>query len=513
MRFTVAVFVLLLCFSSCDDDSNSVSGLSDNISIEVTGLPNILEALSKLSVDIKSPTGNTITSTAFIDGVEVANSNERSFSFSVDPFEYSNGQKTLTIVATDSSGEKNESSFTFELKKLLITVTEPFGNATFMALHKLNGELIEYKKIVEKDFNSFYAEDGFERQNFTVTTYFLNGFDNRTYIQSYSNIEPGTFTLTREEREQELNNNYFFANTDRTTLSISSEGDHLIGGYNGIVQAGNGNLVFGPLLDGEHEFLYSVDESEDFFLFSVFNNSPTFKNKYVRINDISKINYAEQDFLPITEHEKISITPNLFNSFNYSVDGFKTMDDYKINKYHRINSDSGTAVTNHEVRIPILEDVFSIFQIKLSISTFPTADAYVTISRRYDGGDINIPLIKMTKNENTLTFEGVGEYDYSSLTYQSTLENTGDFSSFRWLFYQPYDSQVDIPFATMETPIEILEAMNTNTLQDISNNKYLSCTLNDYEEDVVFKNLVFSPGYSNMEKGNRDQYSFYDLLN
>ncbi len=513
MRTFLTVLILLFIFSSCGTDSPDNPLVSEKVEINVIGLPRILEKSTELSIVVQSAS-NTIT-TVYIDNQEAISSNDKNFTFTLDPFNHIIGDKTLKVISVDEENNQSEVSYSFQLRKLLFTLNYLFTQSDYVAIHTLDGELVTYEKY-EGQSMTFYAGDDFERQNFIVSAYQFNSFDTRTYIRSYSDLEPGSANLSFEEQEEEFQG-LRLGITDKIKLRVSSIGSNLIGGYNGIVQADTGNLVYFPISDGEYDFLYNTDLQEDFYLFSVYEGEPTFKNKYLtaKINDLSENSYTEEDFSPIENHKEVSVSLDNTHSFSYTVEGYRNLEDYYNYKFHLVNSDYLSLQTNSKVRIPLLDE-FSLYQVKFSTLLGNNSSVRVNQHLSIDENEIRIPSMNLTKTDNSFLFTGEREYDYSVLTYSDYTENEiGDYSDFVWSFYQGFKEKIGLSIFNFEHPKEVLESMNSislNPFDVVDEGKSLHCSLSDHEDEVTFENLVFSQGYSSNEKGYQYVFNFENLL-
>lgn len=198
---------------SCSKDtpvtSTAKNGNSiDAPEIQVKGIVDSIEVLTDLEVEITSVDSGVI-STVFLDGEIIVTSDKKQFTIRIDPFDYTAGTLEIRISSQTEVSRKSEVTFDIEIKKFLLYIPNPLGykdfaNDSFIAINTLDGKLVDYKKVQSWDGIYFYAPDGFDRQDLIVTEYFLNKFDNRTYIISYSDIAIGSALLTLREQEAEF---------------------------------------------------------------------------------------------------------------------------------------------------------------------------------------------------------------------------------------------------------------------------------------------------------------------
>src|SRR5690606_4652034 len=73
---------------------------------------------------------------------------------------------------------------------------------SYIAVNKMDGELVSFKKIESDEVIKLYADDDFERQDIVITQYNV-GLDNLNliYVYSYGGIAPGTVIISKAEQE------------------------------------------------------------------------------------------------------------------------------------------------------------------------------------------------------------------------------------------------------------------------------------------------------------------------
>ncbi|MFD2101143.1 hypothetical protein [Flagellimonas iocasae] len=511
---TVAFYLLISCSSS--EDSGPVS--SDKVKIEFEGIPYTIEVSTKVDILIQSETN--VSSTLYINDIEVSKSNNKSISFTIDPFDYPLGANTLKIVSIDQEGNKSELAQSFTLKRLLCKLNRVWGHCDFVAVHTLDGKLVEYKSYDGTPI-SFYADDDYDRQNLVVTSYQLNTIDNRTNITSYFDVEPGTENLGGDEYIEEFwLGRPSYGNTQTEIQLSTPSGTGLISSPSGVLIAPNGNLIFTSVSDGSHNFLYEENSTEDFFLFSVLLANPTFENKYVKLglDDFLNDNYSAEDFLPIENFKEVAIE-NIDELTYYSVRAYENYEAVENIRFHVINYDDfrlSPLTQSSTIRTPLFDD-FEIYRAEFIAPMTNNARIWAKKQINPEDVTIDLPLMNLTKNSGNLTFTGDTAYTFSELTYTGYLDNgSGNYTNFRWNVYQKFNNEISLVGLEIEHPQEILEYMNLTEVANLSNSdpgiNTLYCSLHLYEKEVVFKNMMFGPGYYSNQKGDQYIYSFPDFL-
>jgi|UPI000832BD7F hypothetical protein len=510
----VAFYLLISCSSS--EDSDPVS--SDKVKIEFEGIPYTIEVSTKVDILIQSETN--VSSTLYVNDIEVSKSNNKSISFIIDPFDYPLGANTLKVVSIDQEGNKSELAQSFTLKRLLCKLNRVFGHSDFVAIHTLDGNLVDYQTN-EGTPISFYADDDFHRQNLVVTSYQLNSFDNRTYITSYFDVVPGTENLGGDDYIEEFwLGRSTYGNTQTEIQLTTPTGTGLISSPSGVLIAPNGNLIFTSVSDGLHNFLYEQNSTEDFYLFSVLLANPTFENKYMKLGleDFLNANYSTEDFLPIESFKEVSVE-NIDELTYYSVRAYENYEAVENIRFHVVNYDDfrlSPLTQSSTIRTPLFDD-FEIYWAEFNAPMINNARVRANKRIYADDVSIELPLMNLTENTGFLTFTGDAEYTFSELTYTGYVDNgSGNYTNFRWNVYQKFNNEISLAGLEIEHPQEILKYMNLTETANLSNSdssiNTLYCSLHLYEEEVVFENMMFGPGYYSNQKGDQYIFSFPNFL-
>ncbi|MEO0901091.1 MAG: hypothetical protein AAFY00_03415, partial [Bacteroidota bacterium] len=162
-----ALTLISLFFLSCSSDSSSSDdvippdGGNPPISEEDTTAPvvsisdilDVVEVLTPIQFSI-TDSSNNVTTQIFIDDTEVFSSQEKQFTFELDPYDFPSGAKTMRVVSEDSSENETTETVSFELKRLLFRLPDAQGRISnsfqdyFMALNSQDGDLLASAKLV-----------------------------------------------------------------------------------------------------------------------------------------------------------------------------------------------------------------------------------------------------------------------------------------------------------------------------------------------------------------------------
>ena len=214
LSFYVGVIGCLLFVGCSKDDTNTkeepVAVDETAPKITLSELPEKIETTAELNITVSDASEN-VTTKIFVDKIEVFSTEKKSFNFTLDPFDYKTGNRNLSIISTDKSGNETTNKSTFESKRLLLVYPDPLRNTeletrySYIAVNKMDGELVSFKKIEADEDIKFYADDDFERQDFVITQYNIGlGNLNLIYAYSYGGIVPGTVFISKGEQAIQL---------------------------------------------------------------------------------------------------------------------------------------------------------------------------------------------------------------------------------------------------------------------------------------------------------------------
>lgn len=499
--FLQLLFSVLLF--SCSTEENPVEEQQPQDSkppqIVVSSLSSTIETVSNVQVSITDD--STVKTSVYIDDVLVTEENSKNFSVEIDPFDFTTGSKTLKVVSTDSGNNEASKEFDFELKKLLFVLPNPISDNAlgsdrdqFISINFNDGSLYMAKKIESDEDGKFYANDDFERQNFTVSLYGIanSAPRNEHIISSFANIEPGTVVMPASERWSHFNLGSLPRNASEL-LDLSELEKPMIFSYNSNASATGG---------GQYLFNYSSETSEKFFLFN-FPNSGDLESDYTYtwITDLEKTIYSSSDLSTAENFTTVEIPVK--NNFFLGVDGYQTESDYKENKFYRVLAVNESTTSTYPVKVPVFPDLFEVYNLTYS---YPLDNRSIFYSKQ-KGLEVSLPTNQFVINRNGQTIGIAGEHDYSRIIFEYT-QNTNDvYSIFKWTYNFKESQSVSIPFENFEIPEEVLNLFQERQVVPkpgmLTNNNYymLDFEVYNYAEPIIYENMMFGSSYNQNEGG------------
>ena len=495
----ITVLVLVFVLFSCSGDSESPDG-QDNPNdstdttvpvISIANLTSILAVTTSIDVTI-TDASDDVLSRILIDGTEVFRSELKNFSYELDPFDFPNGERTFRVESIDNSGNEAESSTTFELRKLLISSQGLRGDIStadediFMAINTLDGELVEYRRIVFPEDGVFFAPDGFERQDFVVTSYEISNGSFIT-INSYSGVSPDSEILTTEEA---------------IPLFNFSPSESLAGSFSVTVTDVPNNSFLQNLFANGHLYLgspsgSSIDIFFDSAMEDAIDDAVIFRRGFISPLDISDYRYIALDAL---ENQTVSFNDFLLpddtfdlelpldiSDLRISINGYKSEADYNSFIFDRIYESNliASTTTDPMVRIPLI-NVYP----EISQELFFRLDATTTAVASHRGfSRYESPILNVQRSGDEITING--DHDNSTFRFSNGAPN----SFLLWDYYHDNAQILRLPFDTFEIPEEILAFFGdliipTNSSEGLSLNITIGEETNDYDNSLFYLNFV-----------------------
>ena len=500
VTFYIGVIGCLL-FVGCSKDDTS--GKEEPVAVDKTppkitlaDLPEKVESATELNIAVSDESEN-VTTKIYVDDAEVFSTDKKTFNFTLDPFDYKTGNRNLSIISTDKSGNEATSRSAFESKKLLLVYPDPLRNIeletrdSYIAVNKMDGELVSFKKIESDEVIKLYADDDFERQDIVITQYNI-GLDNLNliYVYSYGGIAPGTVIISKAEQEIQVID---WANRKlgfpflKLGLLISSPGPLL---------ANNHGSSILPNYNGSGDsYVLSYASELDLNCFTYcFPKDGILETdyKYLLIKDVDKMEYGLDDFSSITKTSDIDI-PN-GNAYSLVLNGYKDEATYGKFRYHKLFEKKGLIAENLSIQVPLI-DGFEVYQTEFSLKLGNNKS--IGISQK-GLGPIVIPDLDIIKNGNDLEFKG--DYDYSWMKFYKTLQesNGSILNMFEWDYFSKPTATAKIPFYIFELPDPVKEKVREKSIELTPEGlapNYLLCRLTDYEGDIVLENMAFGAHY------------------
>jgi hypothetical protein len=417
-----AFFVLFSCGGSSDDDSNQPIEDAAPPEFTISNIPQELEEETDIQIQITDE--SDVTTVILVNDVEVFTSQSKNFTYTLDPFNFTSGDKIFKVLATDSNGNEKTQQLTFNLKKLLFSypnlgyLTDPLMNDVYIAINQIDGTLITFRKVEPFTPDKIYASDNFERQNMIVScfTFSKQSFLNFNYIYTYADLEPGTKSLSFEEFSQIFNSNFLPNVNQNKSILIYAEGTPYLKGYNATIRKSR----VGPEEQYDLRYANGTDINPLLYI-KKRGDEPDKAYQYAFIDDFNKTEYQSGDLTLLQNERNLNIPTG--SSYSLDVRAYPTEEDYEKNRYTEIyNTNSNNENNASSLKIPDFGDTFSIYQnsIRVQINENTTINISQTGS-----SDINLLDLNIVKNENTLNI--TGDFDYAYFDFFKSKQHQGQF--------------------------------------------------------------------------------------
>lgn len=434
-------FVVSMTFISCESESSE--DIPDEIieqsgpKIEILNLLNLVETVTDVNVKITDT--SSVSTTVKIDGVEVHSDSNKEFSFSIDPFEFSSGLKSIEIIAVNASQKESVTNRDVEFKRLLFrdqtffSKENYFQGKRFISIHSLDGNLLYFKEINSVADGTFYAADNLEKQDIIVSRYeFGTKISNFITIASYTDIKAGT-TVTEN---QNIDSPDFYVKDSNFSFQVNGIADLVADNYNSKI------VSVDPNAPNSYQLIYSKDQSKEFLIStSAMIENPIENYKYVIIDDLNKTNYEIEDFKTASQNVLIDIPVDANLRFNLR--GYKNEDAFRDYQFNEIYV--SRVAPDKKVAVPVLEE-FTVYE---SLLTYSYDRTDVFLFQKGIDNALETPKVEIVQNGIDLEF--TDEYDYSNISFGDA--NGTDVLI--WGFTNEYKQSQTLPFYEFEVPEEI----------------------------------------------------------
>ena len=494
------LFVVNACSSDGNDPVEDAVISDDAIApkISYVSAPTIVE--SKSTIEISVDDASQVNTKIYMDGDLLLESDAKNISFDIDPFEYSSGTKTVRIVSTDVAGNESIDEYDLELKKLLFKLPNPVSDYRlkdqFLSVHFSDGKLYKTIRIETDEDGAFYAEDDFERQNFTLTLFYLTDEPraNYHYFYSYADIQPGTVLLSSFEKYEFFNQGNLGANA-RSDIELVDIAWPFIAGYNGHMH---------PYREDTYVLNYSSDGEKMYFLFSLHQFPYSIKDySYMVINDPKRTEYTAADLSKPEVFTTIEF-PNLTGS-QFKIEGYPTEEDYLKNRFH-VTLSTGISTTN--IDIPLFPDLFETYNLVFSY----TPDTKTRFTSRKKGLDQPIPNneFDVSKSGDRLTIGG--DHDYSRVRFVYWFSEQGAYNAFEWTFHQRESDALELPMENFEIPEEVALITDQRQIKlkpsELSQSYTYEFDMYKFSESIQYEDLFFGNDFRQNEAGDASWLTF-----
>lgn len=500
--------ILLGCADNENDDDSIIIGENDSsapivsISSLKDELENGLEVQTTFNITVTDES-DIVNTTILVNDDEIINTELKSFSFELNPFNYPIGDNKLSFISTDKEGNKNENSQTFEVRKLLVSVAAPaFSNEleVFFSANTTNGDLVAFEKVTKSlEIIKLYADDNFNFQPIILSSYILNSeATQKAQISSIASIIPGTDLVILQEAGG--------ISTENTVdLSPITQNDLIID-ISDIeserIANSIGALGFNHLAEPKNIF-----EEPSGFNTQVFYNhrtSETIKNtliytsniftkqteaqveidnyKYLFLENPSNSTVSFQEF-KIPSRQVINI-PNTATTCFLRTFGYLDTEAFRSHDF-RFIYDINIENTSNSLEIPVIEE-FETLRNSLILTLNDRRRLEVsTLGLK----DVSVPDWTASRSGNIINM--TGEFDKFTLSF--ILGDNPDISMV-WSFTDKYQENYAMPFESFEFPQEFINYASAHSLNllDFNTRGIFNVEQFDTSETLDYEDLLFS---------------------
>ncbi|MDC6404712.1 MULTISPECIES: hypothetical protein [Maribacter] len=508
--FLLISFLFLTSCNKSEESSVPVIPEEENDitkpSIRVTNdLEGVMEEVTQITFVITDNSEN-VTTTVRIDDIQVFSTKDKEFSIQIDPFDFLNGEHVLNIESLDEANNKGELTESIQLQKLLfvypdIQILSFLQSETleyYLLINMIDGNLIESRKIESVVENRFYAPDGFEKQNFTVTLFgmpknesVLNG-----YAVSYSDLSPGSVSLSSGQLEvrsipnieKDVEFDLSLTNVQEI-INIELFGREYLNGpfyfesdtYSSSVSLSSSTV--GPLLMYYSENKNDLDDYRYYFL-----------------NEYSDTTVSFNDFNSVASTVGVSSLSNIDN-FTFGLRGYKSQVAYENDKFNEVYTNSFEGFELNVFQVPQF-DVYEIYTQSFG-ADLDEKTKFLSTTRGL--GPVSVPDWSASlSGDKVLTS---GDYDVFQMIANFRLPTTAGTFVFDWNYFMRNNPEFNVPFTNFEIPLEIQEKFDTIGLnvKDFNSAENLRFSMEDFEIPVHMEEGAFT-GFRRLNR-NKDYKS------
>ncbi len=507
MKMRFLPILLLLCLGCSSDSSEPepdgnpnppTQGEEDTTapSINIAGLQDVIEVLTELEVTI-TDTSQSVNTVLFVNGNEVFTTTQKTFSYELDPFDFPTGETEVTIQSTDDSNNQGIESGTFELKKLLFRSPDLAGfdpseetMDIYLAINaEQSGELIVSRLIQSFEDATFYAPEGFERQEIVATRFILGkgAISNLNVAESFASLDSGIQIMTVEQAVEKLKlNRGGFPWDQMFNLTIADiPVNTRINGFSRDYAFFSGQVR------------YNEENTQSLFLYS--QTSPNITDldnyRYFILEEFEDTSISFNDFLTVPVENRITnnLPPGTSDYF-LSIEGYLSMERYEKDNDHELFKISAGGNNNENNTYNYSFPTFSEYPILRQKLTINFNDGREVTASFRGVGKPQIPNLSISQSGNRVGISGI----YDGLVFAQDIEGPiPDGNSSPILFRRSYadddSDSVSIPFDTLELPLEVIQNLETKgfSISPTNNPGNQTIGLIKREQEIDYHDRIF----------------------
>ena len=507
VRFVLLLVLLTHC--SKDNTNNPIDDPDPNEGaipvITISQFEDLVEKKTNFSVSISGTNEQTNTSVQ-INGKEVVSTGQKNFDVEINPFDYPNGNTTLSVKSVASSNKEGVKDEEFEIKKLLF---RSFGGLStesvesYLAINlQSTGELVAFKKVVTFDDTVFFhADDNFIEEDILVTKYSLF---NDGPIQSaiiYGNVKPGTEIMSTWEVANMLGLD-LISPQKNASLNLNIEGTS----NSGLFQLLGRSYSFGNSSFPTFEFIYDETLTTDLFLFYLnqLDENLLDNYRYAFIDSLTNQTLRFDEMAVLQPDDIFTIDlPQTVKSASISLLGFASEYEYREDMFRLLfNNGITTETAGYSASYPVLEE----YPIIVKSINLDFNNGHNVLFNQRGNPDITVPDLSIQDKDSIIQIDG--EHDSSSLNLTIKHPDPESNDVFILNYKNLYRDSLQVPFSRLEIPDEIIQFLNEKGFEvdNLDNSGEKELRISKYENNEL-PNGVFQ-GYLRREFGDAIWWTF-----
>ena len=468
--------------------------------VSISGIDDEIEVLTSINVSIQDES-QTVNTNVQINGEDFFSSNQREFNLEINPFDFPNGDTTLSIISTDGDGNEREFTKTFNLRKLLVRIAASINanpGEAYFSVNSLNGNLLAFAEVTESIENvELYADDDFTPQQIVVTSYILRPNSSRkASLSSIAQIEPGTDLTMFQEAGGVPTEGTFEGNTLTSSFNVQLTEIPTTQLRNSLFAIGN-NYFANSRSDFEGPDTSTLtigvnDETDDVFIYTSdiwapVSNGPVMVSdyRYLLLDNFTDQTLSFSELNSPTSIQEIRV-PGGINTISSRLFGFLDEAAFDANNFTFLfdtSSLNDNGADDSIIEIPVIDEYGIVRQEHTMV--MDNGNTY-TASLIGLQNVPNVPDWSAARNGSMVSIGG--DFDIFTVGFVSD-----GVANLDWEYTMPDEDSIELPFDDFQFPNEFITFANEQgvDLSSFNSDPFFSITFIDSSEDVNYEDVLF----------------------
>ena len=468
--------------------------------VSISGIDGDIEVLTSINVSIEDASP-TVSTDIRINGEDFFSSNQKEFSFEINPFDFPNGETLLSIVSTDGEGNEREFTRSFNLRKLLVRIAASINanpGEAYFSVNSLDGNLLAFAEVNESIENvELYADDDFTPQQIVVTSYILRPNSSRkASLSSIAQIEPGTDLTVFQEAGGVPTEGTFEGNTLTSSFNVQLTDIPTTQFRNSLFAIGN-NFFTNSRSDFEGPDTTTLnigfnDETDDVFIYTSdiwapVSNGPVAVSdyRYLLLDNLTDQTLSFSELNSPSSIQEIMV-PEGINTISSRLFGFLDQEAFDANNFTFLfdtSSLNDNGADDSIIEIPVIDEYGIIRQEHtMGMDNGNTYKASLLGLQNVP----NVPNWNAARNGNTVSVSG--DFDIFTIGFLSAGASNLD-----WEYTMPNEASSVLPFDDFQFPDEFITFANEQgvNLSAFNSTSFFSVTFIGSSEDIEYEDVLF----------------------